>query len=313
MQLLHGHDEVVRALAFSPDGTLLASGSRFSDPIRVWRLPEGTALDLGVRMCGIGPGLVFSPDGRWLAAPGDPGVRVWDTTTSRRVELTLGREGHAVHQWMHHITFSPDGQQLVVTGERNSGVNEHGNYAKQEAMIRSWQVGTWKRLPDGDFEVACDGVWRAPWALDLRQGTLATPDWKSVLFWNIHTGEKLFRLDCKSHADPGGLSFSPDGRFLAVARGRTLVSCDVVAQKPLAVWKNATMKHVQSQAFSPDGRTLATVSNDTTARFWDVQTGRQTAAFAWEIGALKAVALAADGMKAAASGDSGTIVVWDVE
>jgi WD40 repeat protein len=88
---------------------------------------------------------------------------------------------------------------------------------------------------------------------------------------------------------------------------------DISRQQPIASWKNPTRKYVQSVAFAPDGRTLATVSNDTVARFWDTDTGRETVAYTWNIGPLKAVAFAADGLRAAASGKKGTIIVWDVE
>jgi len=109
------------------------------------------------------------------------------------------------------------------------------------------------------------------------------------------------------------MAFSPDGSRFAIARGRLVVVYDVARRRPLASWKNPTPKYVLSLAFSPDGRTLITVSNDTVARLWDVETGCEKAALAWGAGQLKAVAFAPDGMRAAASGKKGTIVVWDID
>ncbi len=130
--------------------------------------------------------------------------------------------------------------------------------------------------------------------------------------WNLATGKERFHLQGASGNGLVALDFSPDGQRLAVGRGRSITVSSSLGQV-IASWKNPTRKYIQSVAFSPDGRTLATVSNDTTARFWDPNTGQQKAAYGWDIGPLKAVTFAPDGQRAAASGRKGTIVVWDVE
>ena len=66
-------------------------------------------------------------------------------------------------------------------------------------------------------------------------------------------------------------------------------------------------------AFTPDGRKLVTVSMDGTARVWDTATWACERAFAWDVGPLRAVAVAPDGARAATAGDAGRVVVWDLE
>jgi WD40 repeat protein len=72
-------------------------------------------------------------------------------------------------------------------------------------------------------------------------------------------------------------------------------------------------KHFQAIAFTPDGRFLAAVRNDATARFWDARTWQPARAFEWGIGPLVSLAIAPDGMRAAAGSKKGKIVVWDVD
>jgi WD40 repeat protein len=133
-----------------------------------------------------------------------------------------------------------------------------------------------------------------------------------VVFWDLSQGKELFRVKRTSTADPSGLSFNSEGTRLAVSGGRTVTVYDVARQQALAAWKNPT-KSILSLAFSPDGATLATVSNDQLARLWEADSGREKAAYDWKIGPLKAVALAPDGMRAAVGSQKGRIVVWDLE
>jgi len=313
MQILRGHTAVVRVLAFAPDGKLLASGGE-DETVRLWQFPEGVEWDRLEAPPYMPPSLAFSPDGRRLAAPapGPEEVWVWDVSNpSERRELPL-RRGPDAHHFPYAVTFSSDSKRLLLTGQRGLAWNGL-RYGRVEALVRTWRVGAWDEAPPGDFVIPCNGTWRKPWALSPGAAVLATPDWNSVVLWDVASGQELFRLPGKSISDPGGLAFSPDGRRFAIARARTIMTCDVAGRRPLATWKNPSTKYVQSLAFSPDGRTLATVSKDTTARLWDAATGRETAAYAWDVGPLNAVAFSADGMRAAVSGKKGTILGWDLD
>jgi WD40 repeat protein len=66
-------------------------------------------------------------------------------------------------------------------------------------------------------------------------------------------------------------------------------------------------------AFHPSGRYLAATSNDATVKLYDTSTWKVARAFNWDIGRLRSVAFSPDGMLAAAGGDRGKVVVWDVD
>ncbi len=117
------------------------------------------------------------------------------------------------------------------------------------------------------------------------------------------------------------LAFSPDGKTLAsggtydatarlwdVAGGRLLASLE-----SFPVPKNrGRMDSVDSLAFSPDGRTVATVGHDPDLRLWDVATGRLRASLRGHSSDLTAVAYSPDGRTIATGDFHGTVRLWDV-
>jgi WD40 repeat protein len=108
------------------------------------------------------------------------------------------------------------------------------------------------------------------------------------------------------------LAFSGDGRFLVFGHAARLSVWDLEA-KQIAGELQQEKKHFQDAAFAPHGPFLATVSNEETVKYWDTATWQVIQTFDWEIGKLKCVTFAPDGMRGATGGDKGQIVVWDVD
>lgn len=191
----------IRTLAWSPDDRQIASACSHTGgidtAIHLWDPVTGNILhryptgDVSVPEFFV-PALAWSPDGTVLAAAfGTMTVRLWETTTDRRVGL--------YPEWVHHLAWSADSRWLAAAC---------ANHA-----VRLWERSSeiWVRHYLGHTAPV---RWVA-WSPDGTRLASAADD-KTVRLWNAKTGEPLFTY--KGHTDKvTSVSWSPDGTCLASA------------------------------------------------------------------------------------------------
>jgi hypothetical protein len=127
------HGDLVHDVAFSPDGTALATCS-YDRLVKLWDVATGKELRALKDHSDAVFGVTWSPDGKLLAsAAADRAVKVWDVATGRRL-YTLGE----ATDWVYAVAWSPQGQFLAAGGVDKS--------------VRIWEVNAEKgRLAHSAF------------------------------------------------------------------------------------------------------------------------------------------------------------------
>lgn len=240
-------DTWVRTLAFSPDGSMLASGS-YGPIVRLWRANDGTLLkELRGHTAWV-RALAFSPNGELLATASDDNtVRLWNVPDGTLFQtFDQGTEG------VRTLAFSSDGTILATGGYDN--------------IIRLLKIsdGTLLRELKGHTD------WVRALAFSPNDEWLASGAFDAtVRIWRVSDGELLVTRE-EHNSSVLGLAFSPDGMLLASASVDTTVR---LWKMPTAESYDLLKGHtdfVFSVAFSPDGKSLVSGAVDNTVRVWDV-------------------------------------------
>jgi WD40 repeat protein len=317
---VRAHTNQIDALAVSPDGRIVVTGSAPDGATRVWRTDRNDESDVpsvGSLIAGFSADsrlLVLGPrnaDCRWqligprtnsvavatnLTLPGDLLNKPFDVFGDKPIGA-LGRSGGLLELWdlsagtlitrwqaetnpICVVAFSPNGQQ-VATGSAAGD-------------LKIWDVAT-------RAEVASFGRWvgRATALAYTRDSTkvAAAVGWglSKVLLWDVTNGRLLpFPAD---HGWISWLEFSPDGQLLAAADLDGDVELWDVSSGTLgAELKGHLMGVLRASFIPPDGRTLVTGGMDGRVKFWNLATFQEILALSVPLGsALRSLSVAPDG------------------
>ena len=286
---LIGHRSGIRGMAFSPDGSTLATGA---GSILFW---DAVTLEHKRTLGGSGTSVTYSPDGRMLASGSYGGtVHVWDALTG---ENKLKLEGHTSSATS--VAFSPDGLTIASGG----GSDEWS----VDNTVRLWDALTGEHIRT--LRGHSKGVTSVAYNPNGRTLASGSGD-ATIRLWDAATGEHLMTND-GHHSAVLSVEFSPDGRTLASGGWDQAIRLwDAVTGEPKRTLEGHT-SGVTSLAYGPDSRMLVSGSEDKTVRHWDTLTGENKQILKEHTLRVYAVAYNPDGRRFASGNNGGTIRLWD--
>ena len=285
-------DRELESVAFNPDGSLLATGSR-DDALRVYDIDNGNSVakwkfDRRVES------VVFSRDGRYVAGGSrDKRAAVFDLQTKERATPWLEHGGE-----VHVIALNADAT-LLATGATDSMVRiweiPAGNLRYAYQHNDNQEVVDVQFAPQGNIVLSAseDGtarLWDADRSAELhvfehnasvlaarfnRTGTLlvtASED-GTARVWDVDSGRP--ESEPLRHDDAvQAVAFSPDDAFVLTGSEDDAARLWEI-RSGVEVHRWGHREQVNDVTFSPDGSLAVTSSDDKTARIWEVSSGRE--------------------------------------
>lgn len=282
-----GHTADIYSIAFSPDGSHIASGSR-DETVRLWRVADRTSAWAWTTKH-LATAVAFASHGHILASGADDGlVRLWRAGDGTLLDAFSGHTYGVLG-----VAFSPDGNLLASGGS--------------DQTIRLWRVTD--RVALGALQGHAGPVRSVAFSPDGRLLVSGSED-GTIRLWNVADGQLLRTLTGHTRYI-FSVAVSPDGRTIASGSEDGTIRL-WRTDSGAAVRMLPVRSEVSSVAFSPDGQLLVSGSADGVARLWRVDDGLLHLECPGHFGWVNSISFAPSGAMFATADDR-AILLWSVE
>lgn len=297
VELKDAHDNTIVNLAYSPDGTLILTGSS-DKTARLWEAATLAPVATLEGHTSYVNGVAFSPDGSRIVTGGsDKSTRLWDVATGTQAVLHEQERGNVLS-----VAFSPDGSR-IATG------NSYGN-------IRLFDAATLTELAYWEGAHSAD-VRSVAFSPDSARLAAASFD-QAVNVWDVASGQLL--ASAPGHTRPvGNVALSPDGgAILAGSYDGTLRLWDLAGDDAHPAFEvpqgvGAANDSVTIASFSPDGTRVASIYSST-LHVWDMASGELLFEVGdYDLGSFYGMNYSPDGALIAVGTGNAMVLLWDAQ
>jgi eukaryotic-like serine/threonine-protein kinase len=332
------------SVAWSPDGRRVAVGGSIQRrigpgntadsftvvwSIRIWDALTGQNMALYQGTTYQVNQLAWSPDSRSIAYTSSDGglipfidqravvARVINATTGADLltypKNAYPQDAHGVQFRQLGVAWSPDGKRVASAGEGAPPANY---------SLQSWDALTGTSVITYDLSFPALTLYTVAWSPDgkylaatgfavLKGGGSSANIYLQV--WDAISGKSVF-----ISPSLGGLfttttryfcSWSPDSQRVVISLSTQAQVWDIARRRLLYTYRGHS-KMVNAVAWSPDGKHIASGSEDNSAQVWDAETGQRTFSYFAHSSEVTSVSWSPDSQYVVSASSDQTVQVW---
>ena len=288
-RILEGHDDAIKSVGFSPDGTRVVTSSN-DETAKIWNAATGEVIHTLEGHSNWVNSARFSPDGtQVITASGDDTAKLWEASTGELIRTFEHSEALA------HAEFSPNGK-TIVTGS-------------DDDIARIWNASTGELIRA--FEGHTNFIQSVAFSPDSTKVLTGSRD-NDVILWDVESGEELRRFE-EHRGDVRSVAFSSDGALILTSGVDDTARIWNTETGDLVLSFEEHDSDVWSAVFSPDDTMVLTGSADNTAMLWDAKTGEVISTLSEHDDDVFSVAFSPDGTQILTGGlEDKVAILWDI-